>query len=121
MSPPVEMAPAPVRPIDAVRGMLTELLGGPNASIAHRQAQSAAFAAAQPPLPAGLALTTETRRGVPVERLEPQETALITLLHLHGGGYVMGDPAGSRGLTTRLALTTPATVFSVDYRLAPQH
>lgn len=115
------MATVPARPIDAVRGMLTELLGGPNASIAHRQAQSAAFAAAQPPLPTGLALTTETRRGVPVERLEPQETALITLLHLHGGGYVMGDPAGSRGLTTRLGLTMPATVFSVDYRLAPQH
>lgn len=109
------------RPIDAVRGMLTDLLGGPDASIAHRQAQAAAFAAAQPPLPAGLTLTIEMRRGVPVERLEPSEPPVLTLLHLHGGGYVMGDPAGSRGLTTRLALGIPATVLSVDYRLAPKH
>jgi len=115
------MVSDPDRPIEAVRRMLTDLLGGPDASIAHRQAQAAAFAAAQPPLPASLTLTIEMRRGVPVERLEPQGTPALSLLHLHGGGYVMGDPAGSRGLTTRLALTTPATVFSVDYRLAPEH
>jgi len=121
MPPPTEMAGEPARPIDAVRRMLAELLGGPNASIAHRQAQAAVFAAAQPPLPAGLTATTETFRGVSVERLEPQAASALTLLHLHGGGYVMGDPAGSRGLTTRLALTTPATVYSVDYRLAPEH
>jgi acetyl esterase/lipase len=119
--PPTETAAEPARPIDVVRGMLQDLLGGPDASIAHRQAQAAVFAAAQPPLPAGLAATIETLRGVSVERLDPPGTRALTLLHLHGGGYVMGDPAGSRGLTTRLALTTPATVYSVDYRLAPQH
>jgi acetyl esterase/lipase len=112
---------APPRPIEAVRQMLTALLGGPDASIAHRQTQSAVFAAAQPPLPTGLAASAETRAGVAVERLAPAAPAALTLLHLHGGGYVMGDPASSRGLTTRLALTVPATVFSVDYRLAPQH
>lgn len=121
MPRPTETAAEPARPIDAVRRMLKDLLGGPDASIAHRQAQAAVFAAAQPPLPAGLTVTMEMCGGVSVERLEPQETAALTLLHLHGGGYVMGDPAGSRGLTTRLALTTPATVYSVDYRLAPQH
>jgi phosphinothricin tripeptide acetyl hydrolase len=115
------MAAEPARPIDAVRRILAGLLGGPDASVAHRQAQAAVFAAAQPPLPAGLTVTIESCRGVSVERLEPQATSALTLLHLHGGGYVMGDAAGSRGLTTRLALTTPATVYSVDYRLAPQH
>ena len=109
------------RPIDAVRRMLGDLLGGPDASIAHRRAQSAVFAAAQPPLPAGLTATAVTLAGVPIERLDPAQTASLTVLHLHGGGYVMGDPAGSRGLTTRLALGLPATVFSVDYRLAPAH
>ncbi|WP_372784283.1 alpha/beta hydrolase [Phenylobacterium sp.] len=121
MPPPTEIPARTVRPIDGVRRMLADLLGGPDASIAHRRAQAAAFAASQPPLPAGLTVTLETRGGVPVERLEPQAATALTLLHLHGGGYVMGDPAGSRGLTTRLALTTPATVFSVDYRLAPRH
>ena len=121
MPRPIEMAADTPRPIDAVRRMLTELLGGPDASIAHRRAQSAVFTAAQPDLPADLMLTTEIRRGVSVERLEPRKATALTLLHLHGGGYVMGDPAGSRSLTTRLALSTPAAVFSVDYRLAPEH
>lgn len=115
------MDDAPERPIQAVRRMLADLLGGPDATIAHRQAQSAVFAAAQPPLPAGLAVSAATLAGVPVERLEPQAAASLTLLHLHGGGYVMGDPAGSRGLTTRLALSLSAKVVSVDYRLAPRH
>jgi len=101
--------------------MLADLLGGPDATIAHRQAQSAVFAAAQPPLPDGLTATTTMHAGVRVERLSPQATPSLALLHLHGGGYVMGDPAGSRGLTTRLALEAPATVFSVDYRLAAEH
>jgi acetyl esterase/lipase len=43
------------------------------------------------------------------------------LLHLHGGGYVLGEPAGSRALTTALALRTNARVASIDYRLAPEH
>ncbi|HEX7948189.1 MAG TPA: alpha/beta hydrolase [Phenylobacterium sp.] len=115
------MAIAPDRPIDALKQMLLELLGGPDASIAHRQAKAATFAAAQPPLPPGLTVTAEIRRGVPVERLQPDAPANLTVLHLHGGGYVMGDPAGSRGFTTRLALTAPATVVSAAYRLAPQH
>lgn len=109
------------RPIEAVKQMLRELLGGPDASIAHRQAQSAVFATAQPPLPPGLDLIRERRAGVPVERLQPQASPAVTLLHLHGGGYVMGDPAGSHGLTTRLAQATPASVVSVGYRLAPEH
>jgi phosphinothricin tripeptide acetyl hydrolase len=115
------MAAPPDRPIDALRRMLLDLLGGPDASIAHRQAQAATFAAAQPPLPPGLTVTAEIRRGVPVERLQPDAPPKLTVLHLHGGGYVMGDPAGSRGFTTRLALAMPASVISVAYRLAPQH
>lgn len=101
--------------------MLAGLLGGPDASIAHRRDQAAVFAASQPPLPPGIAASAEIRAGVRVERLEPDAAAAVTLLHLHGGGYVMGDPAGSRELTARLAASTPATVFSVDYRLAPDH
>jgi len=115
------MAAPPDRPIDALRRMLLDLLGGPDASIAHRQGQAATFAAAQPPLPPGLTVTAEIRRGVPVERLQPDAPPKLTVLHLHGGGYVMGDPAGSRGFTTRLALAMPASVISVVYRLAPPH
>ncbi|ADM09347.1 Lipolytic enzyme [Parvularcula bermudensis HTCC2503] len=44
-----------------------------------------------------------------------------TILYLHGGGYVFCTPKTHRALTTRLAKQTGAKVFSVDYRLAPEH
>lgn len=110
------------RPIDAIRGMLLSLLGGPDASIAHRRAQSALFAASQPPPPAGLRIAPITLSGVPGEAIEVEADAgPNTFLHLHGGGYVMGDPPGSRGFTTTLAFATRARVVSLDYRLAPAH
>lgn len=113
--------PAP-RPIDAIRAMLGELLGGPDASIAHRRRQAAVFAANQPPLPAGVSATATTLGGVAAERIEVADGAGPgVFLHLHGGGYVMGAPADSRGFTTALALATGARVVSVDYRLAPEH
>ena len=115
------------RPIDAIRAMLTTLLGGPDASIEHRRAQAAAFAASQPPPPPGLRITPITLGGVSAEAIEVETIEVETggraahVLHLHGGGYVMGDPAGSRGFTTALARATRARVVSLDSRLAPAH
>ncbi|MBL8773557.1 MAG: alpha/beta hydrolase [Phenylobacterium sp.] len=116
------MSARPERPIDGVRAMLLSLLGGPDASIAHRRAQAAVFAAGQPPPPPGLRVAAGALAGRPVETLEREPGGGPNVfLHLHGGGYVMGDPAGSRGLTTALALATAARVVSLDYRLAPDH
>lgn len=112
----------PARPIDAIRAMLTDLLGGPDASIARRRESSAVFAANLPPLPDDLIATEVTLGGVPAEQLEARGvTGAGVILHLHGGGYVMGDPPGSRGLTTALAGGTRARVVSADYRLGPAH
>lgn len=44
-----------------------------------------------------------------------------TVLYLHGGGYFFGSPATHRPLTTRLAAESGARVFSLSYRLAPEH
>ena len=44
-----------------------------------------------------------------------------TVLYLHGGGYVFGSPKSHRGLTFELARKARAEVFSLDYRLAPEH
>jgi acetyl esterase/lipase len=41
------------------------------------------------------------------------------LLHLHGGGYVMGAPEMSDARNRRLALQLDCVIVSVDYRLAP--
>lgn len=45
----------------------------------------------------------------------------LTLLYLHGGGYVSGGPATHRALTTHLAKRLNATVAVADYRLAPEN
>jgi acetyl esterase/lipase len=50
--------------------------------------------------------------GVPVER---------TILYLHGGGFMCGNPEGVRDLCIRLARAAQAEVLAIDYRLAPEH
>lgn len=110
------------RPIDAIRAMLLSLLGGPDATIEHRRAQAAVFAASQPPPPPGLRIASTVLGGAPAEVIELERGAGPgRFLHLHGGGYVMGDPGGSRPFTAALALATGARVVSLDYRLAPEH
>lgn len=42
-------------------------------------------------------------------------------LHLHGGGYILGNPEGSDEHNAQLASLLGITVISVDYRLAPEH
>ena len=45
----------------------------------------------------------------------------LTLLFFHGGGFTGGSTAGHIDLCARLADAARASVFSVDYRLAPEH
>jgi salicylate hydroxylase len=45
----------------------------------------------------------------------------VTVLHFHGGGYVLGSAASSVGLASRLAVAVGARVVVPDYRLAPEH
>ncbi len=110
------------KPIDLVRAMLRDLLGGPDASIAHRRQQSELFSRQQQPLPEGIRVEARRLGGVGVEWIEAADPCGgPVFLHLHGGGYVMGDPAGSRGFTLALAQATGGPVVSVEYRLAPAH
>jgi acetyl esterase/lipase len=43
------------------------------------------------------------------------------LLFFHGGGFTIGSTADHLGLCIRLARASRASVFSVDYSLAPEH
>lgn len=45
----------------------------------------------------------------------------ITILYLHGGGYYFCSPRSHRSLVFALAMRTDARIFSLDYRLAPEH
>ena len=103
--------------IDEVRAFLAEFLGPSDTPIAERIEKSAAFAQAAV-LPDGVIVEVAERGGVAVEWVIPQGAGATPIfLHLHGGGYVMGDPAASRAFTTELASRTGARVLSVDYGL----
>jgi len=59
--------------------------------------------------------------GVPALRVQPKGAVRRRhLLHLHGGGFVVGSARGFQGYLAELALRADAVVTSVDYRLAPE-
>jgi monoterpene epsilon-lactone hydrolase len=74
------------------------------------------------PLPADLTVTPATLGGVPVAEItiagiEPRHV----VLYFHGGVYVLGDAFQAAELASQVGRRTGARVFSVDYRLAPEH
>ena len=63
-----------------------------------------------------------TAAGVPVRVYRPEaEGALPAIVHLHGGGYVLGDLDTHEAVCRDLAAQSGCAVVAVDYRLAPEH
>jgi monoterpene epsilon-lactone hydrolase len=70
-------------------------------------------------------------RGVTIERIRedgvrgewvsPERAEGGVILYFHGGGYVACSAATDRPITAGLARLTGRRVFSLDYRLAPEH
>jgi epsilon-lactone hydrolase len=74
------------------------------------------------PLPPELTMTAATLGGVPVAEItitgiEPRHV----VLYFHGGVYVLGDAFQAADLASQVGRRISAKVFSVDYRLAPEH
>lgn len=55
------------------------------------------------------------------EWLEADEGAAGVILYIHGGGYVSCSAATHRPITAALARLSRHRVFSLNYRLAPEH
>ncbi|KAK49607.1 alpha/beta hydrolase [Caballeronia jiangsuensis] len=55
------------------------------------------------------------------EWLTPPTNPRATILYLHGGGYYFCSPRSHRAITFGLATRSNARIFSLDYRLAPEH
>ena len=45
----------------------------------------------------------------------------LRLLYIHGGAFIAGSPLSHRSITSALAEVTGMSVFSLDYRLVPEH
>ncbi|HEY3013875.1 MAG TPA: alpha/beta hydrolase [Nocardioides sp.] len=81
----------------------------------------------QPPVPLGVdELMVPGPEGAPdvrVRRYRPagQDGPLPALVYLHGGGFVAGSLDLYDADARRIAAEVGAVVFSVDYRLAPEH
>ncbi len=60
--------------------------------------------------------------GRPTTVFTPRNSsATRAILYLHGGAYVFGSPTTHRSMTSRFALAAGCPVYSLDYRLAPEH
>ena len=72
--------------------------------------------------PASVLVTEDDIEGVSCEILTPSHSAVRgTLVVVHGGGFCVGSPALSRTWAAALCERLSLKVFSVDYRLAPEH
>ena len=73
--------------------------------------------------PEGVQVRARRVAGVPCETVAPARGAegAGEIVYLHGGGFVSGSTATHRGLAARLALAAGRRVWTVGYRLAPEH
>lgn len=70
----------------------------------------------------GASYAEVTVGGVKAERVAAGDAVgTRAMLYLHGGGYVVGSPESHRGLAANLSRATGCRVFTLDYRLAPEH
>lgn len=96
--------------------------GGPDLSAPPEQARAAFDAmVGGMPAPPDAAFAHDNLGGVPALRYGPADLSAPTLLYLHGGGYVVGNAWGYRGLVAALADAAGVTAYVIDYRLAPEH
>jgi epsilon-lactone hydrolase len=73
----------------------------------------------------GWRIRTEATAALKGEWIEPADRSHAArrqrILYLHGGGYVAMSARTHRSITSRLAAWSNASVFALNYRLAPEH
>lgn len=105
----------------------------PSLQFADPAAQRARFAAMQAsaprvPIPEGITVVTvdlasAVGHPIPVRVYSPRRANVgdVSVLWIHGGGYVTGSVDEDEVLCAHLAARLSIRVISVDYRLAPEH
>ena len=115
-----------------------ELVGGleffPDLDFSRGMAPFREMAQARPPMPIppGLEGVAMEARMIPGAPGDPDVKLVCftppampdgprpAVLHIHGGGYVIGDAETFSGMCRVVAMQHQCPVFSVDYRLAPE-
>jgi acetyl esterase len=59
--------------------------------------------------------------GIRIYRPKDHQAGSAIVLHLHGGGWAVGNLDTHDHIAREIAVQTSAVVVSVDYRLAPEH
>ncbi|CAM3624747.1 alpha/beta hydrolase fold domain-containing protein [Smaragdicoccus niigatensis] len=73
-------------------------------------------------LPPGTRREPAALGGRPAEKLSlPGSDEGAAILYLHGGGYTVGSPVTHRALAAHIAEAAAVPVYTLDYRLAPEH
>lgn len=75
--------------------------------------------AGEPPFLEKAAIGDQGLNGFWISVTESRADRIV--LFFHGGGFTLGSTADHIGLALRIARAARARVFSVDYRLAPEH
>ena len=112
----------------ALRSYVGPMLGATSADLSD---YTLAQARSRPPLLAPLASPTFAERTVPGPRGAPDVRVYVVnaranerprpaILHIHGGGFVMGTARGWIRCAQDAAVALDCVVVSVDYRLAPE-
>lgn len=74
------------------------------------------------PLPSAFEAIEEELGDVRAFRVSTKQTRSDNVvLHLHGGGYLIGSAKASLEYASRLARAVDGVCYTVDYRLAPEH
>ena len=67
-------------------------------------------------------MTPVSLDGVAADRIQhASASGHGAVLYLHGGGYVIGSPRAQRVIAAYLARDSGATIYALDYPLAPEH
>lgn len=107
--------------------VLAELIAGMRAGgidfAGNPQQARADFEALLATMPADPALTfTATQLGgVPALHADTGAQGAGALLYMHGGAYLGGSASGYRGLAAEIGKVLGLPLWSLDYRLAPEH
>lgn len=117
--PPPETPPAPelTRVMEIMRSKNPPLDASWEERRAALRAATERFEVAE-----GYRIEEGTLAGWPVETVgTPEQLARPQrIMHLHGGGYIMGSPATARPIAAGLAVATDTAVVALDYPLAPE-